>query len=80
MPDYPPLEAPVPAMFSQDQLRAAENALRQLPVANALIERCERCKIPVAEARADCDGLCQFFQNILAEARGQQTGVPTAMG
>lgn len=78
--EYPPLDQAVPNPFNQDHVRAAEEALRQLSVANALIERCEKCRIPVSEARADCDGLCKFLQGFLDMARSTQSDIPMAMG
>jgi hypothetical protein len=75
MPNYPPLEYPVPKIFNREDVARWEEALRQLAVVNELLGQCERCKIPVAEARADCDGLCQHFQNLIAEYSGQQSDV-----
>lgn len=77
--EYPPLEGPEPQIWTADHVRAAEEALRQLAVADAILKKCERCKIPVNELRADCDGMCQFFTHWLEEYRGQQASLPLAI-
>lgn len=80
MANYPPLTDAPPMIFGPEHIAAAENALRQLAVVNFVLEKCDRCKIPNGEIRADCDGLCDFFTNFLAEEKGQQAPIPTAVG
>jgi hypothetical protein len=79
VPDYPPIEGPIPQIFTEDHIREWEQQLQNLAVANAIIQKCERCNIPVAASRADCDGLCAFFHAMLAEERGQQAANPLAL-
>lgn len=76
MAKYPPLEGPEPNPFDDTHIRAAEDAVRQLAYVDALIKRCEKCKIPASELRKDCDGLCDFFTNFLAEQKGQSAPLP----
>jgi hypothetical protein len=79
MPNYPPTEGPVPQVFTDQHIREWEQQLQNLAVANAIIQKCERCGIPVQTSRQDCDALCSFFQAMLAEERGQQTPNPLAL-
>lgn len=79
-PKYPPLADAPPQVWTPDHVAAAENALRQLAVVDFVLRKCERCKIPHGELRADCDGLCNFFNTFLEEQRGQQAPIPTAIG
>lgn len=79
MATYPPLEGPEPAVFDDTHAAAAEDALRQLALTDAIVRKCERCKITVGELRKDCDGLCDFFTNFLAEYRGQAATLPQAV-
>lgn len=64
-----------PSPLTVDDLARIEEALRQLAVAENLIQRCERCKIPVTEARADCDALKSFLAAVHAEFRGPQSPI-----
>lgn len=80
MPNYPALETLPPPTYGPDDVRAAEDALRQLAVVDELLKRCDRCKIPVSELRKDCDGLCEFFENFLSEHKGQGAPLPHAIG
>lgn len=80
MPNYPPIDGPPPQVWTEQHTAAAEDALRQLALVDHILQKCERCKIPVTELRADCDGLCNFFQRIIAEQRGQQAELPAALG
>lgn len=80
MPNYPALENPVPPIYNHDDIAAAEDALRQLAVVDALLKQCERCKIPTSELRKDCDGLCEFFQTFLLDQKGQGAPLPHAIG
>jgi len=76
MPEYPPLSVPAPSPYTDDHIREWEQQLQNLAVADAIIKKCERCKIPVDASRRDCDGLCEFFQRMIAEERGQQAARP----
>lgn len=61
--------------LTPDALGRIEDAMHQLgPVCN-LLQRCERCKIPVSAAREHCDSLTGFFQSILAEFKGPQAPI-----
>lgn len=74
-PQYPPLEGEMPRVYNDDDVRRWEEALRQLAVADAIIRQCDRCNIPASAARTDCDGLCRFFNALLAEHRGPQAPI-----
>lgn len=75
MAQYPPLDGPPPSPYNADDVRRWEEALRQLAVADQLIKRCERCKIPASASRTDCDALCDFFQGLISEFRGPQSPI-----
>lgn len=74
--NYPPLEGPEPQIFSREHIKEWEEQLRNLSVANAVINKCERCRIPVQTSRTECDSLCEFFQGLIAEETGQQATRP----
>ena len=78
--DYPPLEGPAPQIWSQEQVALAEQHLRTLAIVDYILKKCERCGIEVGQTRADCDGLCTFFQNIIKEEKGKDAPLPTAIG
>lgn len=79
MASYPPLDQPVPQLYTSDHVKEWEEQLRNLAVADAVIKKCERCNIPVQTSRTECDALCDFFQGMLAEERGQQAARPLAI-
>lgn len=79
-PLYPPIEGPIPEVWTQQHLARAEESLRQLAVVDHILQKCERCNIPNGALRADCDGLCRFFQSVIEEMRGQQAALPQAVG
>lgn len=66
----------LPNPLNHDDLARAEEALRQLGVTKALIERCKRCNIPVSEAESDCNALCEFLTKVIAEFTGPQSPIP----
>lgn len=66
----------LPNPLTHDDLARVEEAVRQLGVSKALIDRCKRCDIPVSEAEGDCEALCGFFAKILAEFKGPQSPIP----
>lgn len=80
MPTYPPLEGPPPQVWTADHVRMAEDGLRQVAVTDAILKKCERCKVHVGETRAECDSLCDFFQTFLSEHKGQQSDLMPAVG
>lgn len=80
MPQYPPLEGPVPSPWNHDHLRVAEDGLRSVAVTDAILRQCERCKIHVDETRKECDNLCDFFQHFLAENKGQNSSLMPPVG
>lgn len=80
MANYPDWGGPTPVLFTEEHTRMAEDALRQLVLVNAILQKCEKCKIPTGEIRKDCDGLCDFFTNFLAEQRGDQAPITAALG
>lgn len=69
----PKEDAPCP--YCEDDFRRMEEALRQLHQVSLLIDRCERCNIPVAEARADMEAQRKWYQDTLAEFRGPQSPI-----
>lgn len=75
MEKYPPLEEQPPNPYDDNDYRRWEEALRQLAVADHLIKRCEKCNIPTAASRADCDALCRFFNSLIAEFKGPQSPI-----
>lgn len=79
MPEYPPLNSPIPPIYTQDHVRDWEQALQQLAITNEVIKKCERCRIPVEASRQECDSLCEFFRHMIAEERGQQASMPAPM-
>ncbi len=76
MANYPPLDQPVPQIFTNEHVKAWEEQLRNLAVADAVIKKCERCNIPVQTSRTECDALCDFYQGMIAEETGQQSTNP----
>lgn len=76
MPEYPPLDMPEPSIYTSEHVKEWEEQLRNLAVANAVIQKCERCKIPVQTSRTECDALCEFYQTMIAEVTGQQSTRP----
>lgn len=76
MANYPPMDGPLPQVYSSEHVKAWEEQLRNLAVADAVIKKCERCNIPVQASRTECDALCDFFQAMIAEETGQQTPSP----
>lgn len=65
----------LPSPFDHNDLLQVEQMLQHLGVSEALIKRCQRCKIPVSEHDADCQALCEFYQSILAEFAGPQAPI-----
>lgn len=76
MADYPQLQGAPPQIFTPDHVRDWEAGLQQLAVTNAVIQKCERCNIPVQTSRQECDSLCDFFHRMIDEERGQQAANP----
>lgn len=74
--NYPPMDQPMPQIYSHEHVKEWEEQLRNLAVADAVIKKCERCKIPVQTSRTECDSLCEFFQAMIEEERGQQATRP----
>jgi hypothetical protein len=72
VPDYQ-TDTTLPNPFTADDFARIEEAMRGVHVAKMLIARCERCDVPVAEAKADCLALETFFQAINKEFRGPQS-------
>lgn len=72
--DRSPSES-LPSPFTSDDLARVEEALRQLATAKALIARCERCKVPVTEAKSDAEAVEAFLQAVLSEFRGPQSPI-----
>lgn len=66
---------PLPCPYGEDDFRRMEEALRTLAVVKQLIARCERCKIPVSEAKADAEAQEAWFQSVLSEFRGPQAPI-----
>lgn len=58
--------------FSADDFARCEEMLRQLGPVKDLIQKCEKCNIPVSAAKADCEALTAWFQSVLAEFAGPQ--------
>jgi hypothetical protein len=75
-PAYPPMSGTEPKIFTQQDFAEWEDALQKLAVVNHILQRCERCKLPVEAARADCDGLCSFYNSLMAEFKGPQSPIP----
>ena len=76
MPKYPKLDKPLPKIFTSDHFQSWDQAMQQLAIANAVITKCERCKMPVEGHRQECDSLCSFFEGLNAEWRGPQADNP----
>lgn len=74
MAKYPKLTQPAPAIYTAEHYRDWDEAMRQLAIANHLIQRCEKCGMPVEQLRQECDGLCEFFAGLNREFRNVQTG------
>lgn len=77
---YPPLDAMPPPIWNDQHAAAAEQALRDTAVIDHILKKCEACKIQVGQMRADCDGLCDFFTNWLAQYRANQAENPPPLG
>lgn len=79
MPKYPAMDILPPTIWTDQHLAAAEQSLRDLAVVDYILQRCERCKIGVGQMRADCDGLCDFLTNWIADYKSPQSATPPAL-
>ena len=77
---YPQLESIPPQVYTADHWAEVDRAMRELAIIDHLLQKCERCKMPVEALRAECDGACQFFQALQAEYRGLQATNPPPLG
>lgn len=76
MSDYPALEKAPPPIYTIDHHRDWEAQLQNLAVINHIIKDCEACNIPVAEARKECDDLCDFYRSLQERFLGPQAAMP----
>lgn len=76
---YPKLDKPLPRIFSSDHFSSWDAAMQQLAIANGILEKCEKCKMPVEGQRAECDALCEYFSGLNAEWRGPQSAAPEVL-
>lgn len=67
MPEYPPLQGPEPRIYTDEDVGNWYQQLQNLAVANAVIQKCERCNIPVEPSRRECDALCTFYHTLIEE-------------
>lgn len=76
MAEYPQLESSPPAIWNESHVANWEEALRQLSIVDAILKKCERCKIPVGELRQECDSCCEFLTNLLNDYKGFDADTP----
>lgn len=79
MTTYPPLEQAAPQIWTDDDMARWQEAIRLLAVENAILEKCERCKIPVAALREECDAACNMLQALINEYNGQNATHPVPL-
>lgn len=76
MPQYPPLNEPLPNPYTEEDFGRMEDALRQTVRVHHLIERMKRCKIPCDALERDCDACYEALQAKLGEFRGPNAPIP----
>lgn len=70
MPRKDPQTVALPSPLTHEDIARAEEAYRQLAYPRQLIQRCQRCDIPVSEADRDCTCLENWFAKVLSEFTG----------
>lgn len=76
-PLYPEISGPPPMVYTPDHYREVDEALRLLAIANHILQKCERCNMPVEALRMECDAACAFFNSFNNEWRGQNAVITT---
>lgn len=76
---YDELKSQPPVIFNSDHFYDWDTAMQQLSIADHILQKCERCNMPVQEERARCDALCEFFQGLNQEWRGTQAVQPVPL-
>lgn len=80
MANYPNMTSEPPRIYTADDFANWDEALRQLAVWDHVLQKCERCKMPVEALRQECDAACDFFNGLSAEWRGAQADYPPPTG